>query len=150
MTALLDARGLGLPGRLRPTDLAMETPQLLCLVGPNGSGKTSLLHATARIGAAAGTVRIDGADVGALAPAARLRTLAYLPASRDIAWPLSAEDLVRLGSADAVSAEDAMAVVDVADLRDRRLDRLSSGERSRVLIARAFAQRPSTPRERRA
>ncbi|HEX8571171.1 MAG TPA: ABC transporter ATP-binding protein [Allosphingosinicella sp.] len=141
MTALLEATEVALPGRLEPTDLLMDAAELICLVGPNGSGKTSLLHALARIGEAAGEVRIDGLRPESLAPARRRRLLSYLPASRDIAWPLTARDLVRLG-AGADEADEAMAALDLTPWADRRVDRLSTGERSRVLIARALAPRP--------
>ena len=141
MTALLDAAAVGLAGRLRRTDLRMDAPALVCLVGPNGSGKTSLLHALARIGGPSGEVRIDGRRPEDLPAALRRRLLSYLPASRDIAWPLAARDLVRLGAGEA-EAEDAIAALDLAPLAGRRVDRLSTGERSRVLIARALAPRP--------
>jgi iron complex transport system ATP-binding protein len=141
MTALLLAEKVGLPGRLEPADFRMESPALVCLVGPNGSGKTSLLHALARIGGPSGEVRIDGLRPEDLAPAERRRLLSYLPASRDVAWPLAAEDVVRLG-ADEGEALEAMAALDLAALARRRVDRLSTGERSRVLIARALAPRP--------
>lgn len=141
MTRLLQAEAVGLAGRLRPTDFFMTSPELVCLVGPNGSGKTSLLHGLARIGGPAGEVRIDGLRPEELAPARRRRLLSYLPASRDIAWPLTARDLVRLG-ADADEADEAMAELDLTRWADRRVDRLSTGERSRVLIARALAPKP--------
>jgi iron complex transport system ATP-binding protein len=139
VTALLEARGLALPGRLQPADLNVEAASLVALVGPNGSGKTSLLHALARIGAARGEVRIDGADPAALAPDARRRLLAYLPATRDVAWPVTARDLVALGggSFDRVAPD-----LGLEPLADRRMDQLSTGERSRVLLARALAPRP--------
>jgi len=138
VSALLEAAGLALPGRLESTGLRAEGPGLLCLVGPNGSGKTSLLHALAGIGRPQGTVRIAGEAPEALAPAARRHLLAYLPASRDIAWPVSARDLVALGG----DPEAPLAALGLAGLAERRVDRLSTGERSRVLIARALAQRP--------
>ncbi|HEX8511535.1 MAG TPA: ABC transporter ATP-binding protein, partial [Allosphingosinicella sp.] len=141
MTALLWAGKVGLPGRLGPVDFGMETAELVCLVGPNGSGKTSLLHALARIGRPSGEVRIDGLRPEALAPAERRRLLSYLPASRDVAWPLSVRDVVRLGADQAQSAE-AIAALDLDAFALRRVDRLSTGERSRVLIARALAPRP--------
>jgi iron complex transport system ATP-binding protein len=142
MTPLLAAAGLALSGRLHPTDLEIREPSLVCLVGPNGSGKTSLLHALAGIGAAAGDVLIDGRTASSVAPARRPRLLAYLPASRDVAWPVAARALVELGGADAYEADKVMASLGVADHSDRRVDRLSTGERSRVLIARALAPRP--------
>lgn len=141
MIPLLEAVGVGLDGRLRPVDFRIDAPELVCLVGPNGSGKTSLLHALARIGPATGEVRIDGLRPEALPPARRRRLSSYLPASRDAAWPLAARDLVRLGASEE-EADEAIAELDLAPFARRRLDRLSTGERSRVLIARALAPRP--------
>lgn len=141
MTLLLKATGVGLAGRLRPTDLRIDAPELVCLIGPNGSGKTSLLHALARIGRPSGEVTIGGLRPDDLAPSARRRLLSYLPASRDIAWPLTARDLVRLG-ADEAEADEAMNSLGLAPFAQRRVDRLSTGERSRVLIARALAPKP--------
>jgi iron complex transport system ATP-binding protein len=141
MSFSLEASGVGLAGRLGPFDFRMEGPELVCLVGPNGSGKTSLLHALARIGPATGEVRIEGLRPEDLAPERRKRLLSYLPAARDPAWPLAVRDLVRLG-ASAAEADAAMAELDLARFAGRRIDRLSTGERSRVLIARALAPRP--------
>ena len=141
MTALLEAERLGLAGRLEPADLRMEAAELVCLIGPNGSGKTSLLHALARIGGPSGEMRIDGRRPEDSGPAERRRLLSFLPASRDIAWPLTAADVVRLGADEAQTLE-AMAALDLAPFAGRRVDRLSTGERSRVLIARALAPKP--------
>lgn len=140
MTALLTARKVALAGRLDPADFGMDAPELTCLIGPNGSGKTSLLHALARIGGATGEVRIDGRRPEGLVPAERRRLLSFLPASRDVAWPLAVRDVVRLG-ADEEQTCQAMAALDLDSLALRRVDRLSTGERSRVLIARALAPR---------
>jgi iron complex transport system ATP-binding protein len=145
VSALLEATGLALAGRLEPTDLVIEGPQLVCLVGRNGSGKTSLLHAMAGIGNPAGAVAIAGTDVGAAPPAARRRLLSYLPAAREAAWPLTARDLVRLGLPAGSGADEAEAALEALELlpfAERRVDRLSTGERSRVLIARVLAARP--------
>jgi iron complex transport system ATP-binding protein len=141
MTPLPLARDAGLAGRLEPCGLRMDAPQLVCLVGPNGSGKTSLLHALARVGRPSGEVRIDGERPEDLGPARRRRALSYLPASRDVAWPLAARDVVRLGADESETAE-AMAALDLLPFAPRRVDRLSTGERSRVLVARALAPRP--------
>ena len=143
MTMLLEAASLAMPRRLDPTDLMVETPGLVCLVGPNGSGKTSLLHALAGIGSPLGSVRIDGTDARRAAPAERRRLFAYLPANRDIAWPLTVRDVAGLGLGDCPRAlDEALATLELSALADRRVDHLSTGERSRVLLARALAARP--------
>ncbi len=136
---ILSARGLAITGRLDETSLDLA-PGLTCLVGPNGSGKTSLLHALAGIGDARGAVRIEGADAHAEPPARRRRLLSFLPASREILWPLSAADLIALGGGE--PDPDLLDALGIAAFAERRVDRLSTGERSRVLIARALAPRP--------
>jgi iron complex transport system ATP-binding protein len=141
MTPLLEAVAVALEGRLLASDLQMHSPELICLIGPNGSGKTSLLHALARIGRPSGEVRIEGLRPEDLSPGGRRRLLSYLPASRDVAWPLAALDLVRLGAGEA-EADRAMAALDLVPFARRRVVSLSSGERSRVLIARALAPKP--------
>ena len=144
MTAFVEARGLAIPGRLDETSLALSAGELTCLIGPNGSGKTSLLHALAGIGSPAGQVRIDGIDPQRLAPAERQRYLSYLPASRDVNWPLRADDLIALGSSrnEPEHQAELMTALQLDDLADRPVNRLSTGERSRVLIARALLARP--------
>jgi iron complex transport system ATP-binding protein len=139
VTRLLEARGLALAGRLQPADLALDSPALVAVAGPNGSGKTSLLHALAGIGPSSGDVRIEGVEPALLAPEARKRLLAYLPATRDVAWPVTARDLVALGGG---RFEAVASTLDLEPLANRRMDRLSTGERSRVLLARALAPRP--------
>jgi iron complex transport system ATP-binding protein len=133
---MLRASGLSLPGRLFEAALEIAEGELVGLVGPNGSGKTSLLHALAGIGAPSGRVSLDGVDPRALGPAERPAWLTYLPATRDIPWPLRARDLIALGGGHDVEG------LDLEPLLDRRIDTLSTGERSRVLIARALAPRP--------
>lgn len=133
---MLSASGLSLPGRLHDAALEVAAGELVCLVGPNGSGKTSLLHALAGIGGAAGSVSLDGADPRALGPAERPRAFTWLPASRDLPWPLLARDLIALGGGGSVDG------LELDSVLDRRVDTLSTGERGRVLIARALAPRP--------
>ncbi|HEX8533513.1 MAG TPA: ABC transporter ATP-binding protein [Allosphingosinicella sp.] len=145
MSGLVEATGLALPGRLKETGLTLRPGELTCLVGPNGSGKTSLLHALAGVGNPEGSVLVAGTDPRGLPPARRQQLLSYLPASRDIGWPLTARDLVALGTPAGGSegeVRQVLADLGLAEFADRRIDRMSTGERSRVLIARALVAKP--------
>ncbi len=133
----LEIRNLSLEQRLFGIDLTLEEGQLVCLVGPNGSGKTSLLHALAGIGSPTGSVSLDGIDPRQLGPSQRPNYFTFLPASRDIVWPLAARDLIALGG-----GNEPHPGLELEAFLDRRIDSLSTGERSRVLIARSLAPRP--------
>ena len=143
MTALM-ARGVALPHRLRATDLSLGHGQLVALVGPNGGGKTSLLRALAGVEEASGEVRIDGELVAGLGEARRRSLLAFLPASREIGWPIAARDVIALGLArrDEERIDRLIGLFELNALADRPINRLSTGERTRVLLARAMAARP--------
>ena len=143
MTALA-ATGIALPCRLRATDLRLEAGQLIALVGPNGGGKTSLLRALAGVEDASGEVRIDGELVAGLDEARRGALLAFLPASRELGWPIAARDVIALGLAkrDEARIEQLIHLLELEALADRPINRLSTGERTRVLLARAMAAGP--------
>jgi iron complex transport system ATP-binding protein len=144
MTSLV-ARQVGIAGRLQPTDLDVKAGELVALVGPNGGGKTSLLRALARIETGLGLVAINGEDVD-LAPLARRRQLlSFLPASRDVSWPISARDVIQLGLArpDPEQVQKLIVLFELEGLADRPVNRLSTGERTRVLTARALAASPA-------
>lgn len=144
MTAPLEAYGLTAPGRLERTDLSLSPGSLTLLVGPNGAGKTSLINGLAGIGDISGEVRIGSLDLRSLPPPERVHRLALLPASRDLRWPLKARDLVALGLGgvrDDEAVLAALASLDAEMLADRRVDRLSTGERARILLARALVAR---------
>lgn len=142
MTSFVTARNLAVPGRLQRTDLNLKQCELVALVGPNGSGKTSLLHALAAIAPASGDVEVEGNTVRALPPALRQSVVGLLTADRQIAWPIRGADVLHLGASRPLSVEATVDQLELRSVLDRRVDRLSSGERARLLLGRLFVSDP--------
>jgi iron complex transport system ATP-binding protein len=146
MTGLV-ATGLERPPMLERCELTLQPGALIGLVGPNGAGKTTLLRALAGLSTGPGIVTIGNTALSALPPAARARRLAWLPADRDVAWPLLGRDLVQLGLGPGARRNEpavlaALQAADAGGFADRRVNHLSTGERARVLLARALVARP--------
>jgi iron complex transport system ATP-binding protein len=144
MTPLLEAHAVALKGRLNATDLQLGPGELVAVIGPNGSGKTSLLRALAAIERTSGDVRVDGEDLQALGPSRRPHLVTYVPASRELVWPISTRDVIALGlpRPDPQRVEALIEQLELESLANRHVDRLSTGERARVLLARALAPKP--------
>ncbi|MGH7470177.1 MAG: metal ABC transporter ATP-binding protein [Longimicrobiales bacterium] len=139
--------GYGSRNVLSGLTFSIHAGDRLGLVGPNGSGKTTILRAIL------GTLLPQS---GKVTRAATLR-FGYVPqrSALDYGWPLDAETVVamgaydrigllrRPGAADRANAREALAQVGLADLAERRFAALSGGQKQRVLIARALVGRPS-------
>lgn len=123
--------------------LTVSEGEFVGLIGPNGAGKTSLLRG------ALGLLPHEGrSSLAALPARARAMAAAFLPQGREIAWPVSVEDLVALGrgphgrgsDADRAAVARALDRMGLENYRTRAATQLSGGEQARVLIARALAQ----------
>lgn len=156
----LSVAGLGYAVRgvtlVERADFTLPSGELVVLLGPNGAGKTSLIRAmlgliTPTTGRALIGAEGDGEDIRALRADERARRLAYLPQTRELAWPARVRDVVALGrfafggpigrlrAADAAAVARAIDACDLRHLADRSADTLSGGELARVHLARALA-----------
>lgn len=137
-------------------DVAVAAGELVGLIGPNGAGKTTLLRSIAWLTEIeTGSVTLDDIAIETIAPLERAKKIAYVEQSGAAAWPVSVADLVGLGrlphrnilrgpgADDRAAVLEALRATDCAALAGRSIDTLSSGERSRVLLARALAGKPS-------
>jgi iron complex transport system ATP-binding protein len=127
--------------------LSVAAGECVGLIGPNGAGKTTLMRAALGLETFTGNSSLASLDAGA-----RARLAAFLPQSRQIAWPVDVETLVALGRvphlprgarpgvADRAAIDDAIQRLGLDGFRQRSATQLSGGEQGRVLIARALAQ----------
>src|SRR6056297_998526 len=137
---------------LRDVSLSLDAGEVVALLGPNGSGKTTCFYAIAGlIVPEAGTVTIDGHDVTALPMYRRARYgLGYLPQEVSIFRGLSVEDNILAILEVAVKdrhkrrerLEELLTEFGIEHLRRASALALSGGERRRVEIARCLAAEP--------
>ncbi|MFH0937727.1 MAG: ABC transporter ATP-binding protein [Planctomycetota bacterium] len=143
--------GYGQHPVIRDINLRLRSGEMVGIIGPNGSGKSTLLKAlSGLIPAQSGQVFLDGQLLTGLEPRARARRMAYVPTAAQPIFGFSVTDVVSHGryphesDSGLVNQEafisSALTRVNLEHLRDVSVNRLSSGEWQRVLIARALAQ----------
>lgn len=139
--------------QLCEVSLAVAPGEVCCLLGPNGTGKTTLLRCLlGLLTPQAGTVRIGGGEVGRLSSRQLARRVAYLPQGTMTPFPFTALDIAVMGRtphltltgtptrADRRRAAETLEQVGIAHLADRPFNSLSTGERQLALFARALTQ----------
>jgi len=137
-------------------NLTARTGEMVCLLGTNGTGKSTLLRTLARIQPAlSGSVKIDGVDLGQLSQMELARRIGVVLTERVMVGALTARRVVELGrypywdwsgrmtQADHDVVDWAIEAVSASHLASRDSMSLSDGERQRFMIARALAQEPS-------
>lgn len=136
-------------------NLDFPTGQTICLIGPNGSGKTTMIELI--LGwrkSDIGSIQVEGRTVSAIPARERGRTMALVPQEERLPFSYSTLEYVLLGRApylpplaspgkhDREKAWDVLEKVGISHLAHRAVPRLSGGEKRMVLIARALIQEP--------
>jgi len=135
---------------LRDTSFHVHDGEFVALVGPNGSGKTTILRLIMGLARPqSGKIEVYGKS-----PDLARGSIGYVPQymNFDQAFPISVEEVVKMGRLEGFgrgcmdsSCPDigsALELAGVADLKDRSYTALSGGQRRRVLVARALASDP--------
>lgn len=141
---------------LGPVSFQAEQRELVAILGPNASGKSTLLTLIAGLNKPlSGRIEIDGVEVSQIDLRARAQQIALVQQESELLFPLRVWEYVLQGrypygrrlrfesAEDCLHAGNALAQVGADAFRDRWMDRLSGGEKQRVILARALAQRPS-------
>lgn len=140
---------------LEATTFQARDRELVTILGPNASGKSTLLRLIAgSIAPLAGRVELDGFETSRLDPRTRAQRIALVQQESQLVFPARAGDYVLQGrhphgrslwfesEEDYVIAGNALVQVGAEHLQDRWLHQLSGGEKQRVVLARALAQQP--------
>jgi iron complex transport system ATP-binding protein len=154
---MLEARALGFGYRGhsvgRDVTFSLSAGEVVCLLGPNGGGKTTLFKTLlGLLRAQAGAVLLDGVSLAALDRGEVARRVGYVPQAVTGYFPFLVEDVVLMGRTahlplfatpsvhDREIAREAIARMGLAHLARSEYTRISGGERQLALIARALAQ----------
>jgi manganese/iron transport system ATP-binding protein len=138
---------------LRDASFQLHGGSICALVGVNGSGKSTLFKAImGLLEPASGHVRVAGRTVR---DALKQNLVAYVPQAEEVDWsfPVNVWDVVLMGrygymnfmriprAEDRRIAEESLGRVGMLEYRERQIGELSGGQRKRVFLARALAQR---------
>ncbi len=159
MSSLLEVRDAAFHYGTRPVlagmNLALEEGTATALIGPNGAGKTTLLRLIAgTLRPSAGKILREGQSLTALSARQRARLVALVPQQLDVPFDFTVQQIVEQGRSpylgllrglmepDRRAVDRAIALTDLAPLRQRIFNELSGGEKQRVKIALGLAQNP--------
>ena len=155
MDYILQSLSIGYSHKVIATDINAQIKggELTCLIGRNGTGKSTLMRTLAGfLKPLGGTALLDGRDVSRLSPAERSHLISVVLTDRVDVDGMRVKDLVRVGrqpytgffgkmsSDDEEVVNKAIADVGMTDFAGRQVNSLSDGERQKVMIAKALAQ----------
>src|SRR5881398_749935 len=139
---------------LEATSFQARPGEIVAILGPNASGKSTLLKLIAgALAPLSGRILLNGFVTHSLTPRTRAQRIAVVQQESRLLFPARAWEFVlqgrhahgrslRFESEDDIIAKNALAQVGAADLSDRWMDQISGGEKQRVILARALAQQP--------
>ena len=141
---------------LGPATFEAQHREIVAILGPNASGKSTLLRLLAGlIKPLSVRVEVDGVEASELDLRTRAQRIALVQQESELLFPLRVWEYVLQGrypygkrlrfesDEDCLLAANALAQVGADGLRDRWMDQLSGGEKQRVILARALSQQPS-------
>jgi len=138
---------------LENVNLEINRPGLLCILGPNGVGKTTIVKCMNKLlKPKSGHVYLNGKDVSTMSLLQVAQTLAFVPNSSSSVFSMSVAEAILMGRhprAGWTTSERDIKVVDAAidlmglqEFSSRDIRQLSAGQTQRVLIARGLVQEP--------
>ena len=129
--------------------------EIVAILGPNASGKSTLLKLiSGALQPLSGRIFLDGRATNTLALKTRAQRIALVQQESALLFPARAWEFVLQGRHpygkslrfesrdDVIIAENALAQVGASHLADRWMDKISGGEKQRVILARALSQQP--------
>lgn len=141
------------PPVLKDISFSLDEGECVCLLGPNGTGKTTLLKClTGTLKPQGGRILLDGKAFLSMPAKERALHLAYVSQASTLAFPYTVREVVQLGRVchlrlgaslsrhDIQIADEAMEHLGITHMAKRNFQTLSGGERQMVLIARALTQ----------
>lgn len=138
---------------LKDVNLEVNGPQLISIIGPNGVGKSTLIHCINKIlSPTKGVVMINGEDVSGISIKDMAKKVGYVPYATSDAFPLSVVDTVLMGrhphsgwkslDHDLDVVYSTLKLINIEHLAMRSFDELSAGQHQKVMLARGLVQEP--------
>ena len=134
---------------------SIEKGDVLCILGPNGTGKTTLIKCLNGLqDTNSGEILINGQNIENLSFQQISKHIGYIPQSHVPSFPFKVFDVVLMGRApylnltdtpreeDKEIALEALKTLGIDDLKDKEYTNLSGGERQLVFLARVLCQKP--------
>ncbi len=138
---------------LKNINFKLERGKVLCLLGPNGTGKTTLLRCIlGLLKVKKGHFLWNSQDMSKLSIRQRSQCMAYVPQSSELSFPYEVKEVVLMGriahlapgsspgEKDMEIVHDVMKKMGIFHIKDSIFQNLSGGEKQMVLMARALAQ----------